>query len=53
MNTSRNRRSVITPAYYLGRPAATWHAAIGRRRPATDGGRLARARSIGLAEGAV
>jgi hypothetical protein len=33
MNTTRNSRPTGAPAYYLGRSAATWQAALPRRGP--------------------
>jgi len=38
MTTTRNRRCINAPAYYRGRPASMWYAAIDRRRPAAGRG---------------
>jgi hypothetical protein len=32
MNTTRSTRPTGSPAYYLGRPASTWEAALPRRK---------------------
>ena len=50
MNTPRTRRSITTPAYYLGRPASIWYAAIGERRNAPGGGRISRPRGPDVVE---